>query len=181
MENLISTSKREVSIEVSASGPKSKDSADDPMARSALVFLTWLIPGAGFIIKGRPIRGAVLFGLILLTFAIGVVFRGCVEVPIWSPRSEGFNLVAILTFLVQLGAGLPSLVSLFAHPLKLGALAGDPATPFYDLATFYILVSGALNYFVVCNFYDRFYGPPRTGEFSASKKKSSEGNGKEPQ
>ncbi|MFH0793879.1 MAG: DUF6677 family protein [bacterium] len=143
---------------MSTVAPKTADSGADPVVRYAWVLLTWLIPGAGFFIKRRPVRGAVLFALITVTFAVGVHFRGCVEIPIWSPGSDGFNLVAILTFLVQLGAGLPSLVSLLAHKANLRILAGDPADPLFDLATFYILVAGALNYFVVCNFYDRFYG-----------------------
>ena len=178
VENLISTSKREVSAEVSTAGPKTTDSAADAVARLALVFLAWLIPGAGFFFKRCYIRGAVLFVLITVTFAVGVRFRGCVELPIWSPRSEGFNLVAILTFLVQLGAGLPSVLSVLAHKLNISLLAGDPADPMFDLATFYILVAGALNYFVVCNFYDRFYGCHEIEQPKGADKKAGDSEGK---
>jgi hypothetical protein len=120
--------------------------------------LCWLIPGSGFLLKRAYARGAALFGIIVVTFAIGVVLGGAVIWPVWNPKGEGFNIVSCLTFIVQLGNGLPGLLSLMSN-LGLGAafLRVKEWEGRFDLASFYLLISGAMNYFVVMNFYDRYY------------------------
>ena len=123
------------------------------------VVLSWLIPGSGFVLRKHYVRGIVLFLVINATFMLGVLLHGAVVWPIWHPRVEGFNVVNNFTFIVQLGNGLLSLLSLAGHSLTPNrVLTGQEWHAYFDLASFYLLVSGGMNYFVVCHFYDRFSG-----------------------
>jgi hypothetical protein len=124
------------------------------------MLLGWLVPGAPFFFKKAYLRGIALFAIIMLTFVIGIALNGGVIWPIWVPGDEGFNIVNCLTFLVQLGCGLPSLISLAASQgIILDSIQPKEWHPFFDLASFYILISGAMNYFILMNFYDRYYNP----------------------
>jgi len=126
------------------------------------VILSWLIPGSGFVLRKHYARGVVLFLLINVTFMIGVLLNGAVVWPIWNRHIEGFNIVNNLTFIVQLGNGFLSLLSLVGHSLRPnGVLTGQEWHAYFDLASFYLLVSGGMNYFVVCHFCDRFSEAPR--------------------
>jgi hypothetical protein len=137
-----------------------KEKSDKELTEQKIVecLLCWLIPGSGFLLKKAYVRGAVLFAIIMVTFAIGVALGGGVIWPVWIPGTEGFNIVNCLTFIVQLGGGVPALISL-ASDLDLGLafLRGREWRGVFDLASFYLLISGAMNYFVVMNFYDRYY------------------------
>jgi hypothetical protein len=122
------------------------------------ILLCWLIPGSGFLLKKAYVRGIVIFGIIMSTFAIGVALSGSVIWPVWHPKAEGFNIVSCLTFIVQLGNGLPSFISVAStQGLSIGFLQSKEWHAYFDLASFYILISGAMNYFIVMNFYDRYY------------------------
>jgi TM2 domain-containing membrane protein YozV len=136
----------------------------------AELFLSWLIPGSGFVLRKQYVRGIVLFLLINVTFMIGVFLHGAVAWPIWNPRTEeGFNIVNNFTFIVELGNGLLSLLSLVGHQLMPNRmLTGQEWNANFDLAAFYLLVSGGMNYFVVCHFYDRFSGKARGKDRSHS-------------
>jgi len=75
-------------------------------------------------------------------------------------RSEGFNLVTILTFFTQLFNGGLSILSFLPEVLGRGAavLPYDETNQWADLGSFYLLVSGGMNYFVLTSTYDHFYG-----------------------
>ncbi|OPZ01249.1 MAG: hypothetical protein BWZ10_03487 [candidate division BRC1 bacterium ADurb.BinA364] len=138
--------------------------------------LAWLIPGAGFAAHKRLARGAALFAAIHLTFALGVAMHGGLDWPAWSIHNPGFNIVNNLTFIIQMGAGLPALISLAADlGWARGALdfmAGQPSNPLFDLSGFYLLVAGAMNYFVVCNTYDRLFARAAAAQEPAGEDKS---------
>ncbi|GEM_PF-2360427 len=129
------------------------------------LFIGWMIPGAGFLIWGRWVRGLTCFFLIHLTFGLGLVLHSGVAWPSWSFRSEEFNLINNFTFIVQMGTGLPALASFLASQwvqepgAGLAWLAGAPKHPHYELGSYFLIVAGALNYFVVGNFYDRLVRP----------------------
>ncbi len=140
-----------------------------------LMLLSWLIPGAGFFAIGHRIRGIAIFALIQAPFLVGVLLLpGSVLPPVWSPGDHGANIVNGLTFVTQLGNGLLSGIWLLGSGvdqwLAAGASSeflskmadlfkGDMPHALYELASFYLLVSGGLNYFCVCNFYDRHINP----------------------
>lgn len=135
------------------------------------IFLGWLIPGSCYWLKRDWLRGTILFGVLTATMLMGLGLRGGVQWPVWNPKIEGFNLINILTFLTQIGGGaIPaaSMVTDWAHLGKIGLslegsgvlrfFHGDEIAPTYELGTFFLLVAGAMNYFSVVGFYDRFYG-----------------------
>jgi hypothetical protein len=134
-----------------------------------LLLLDWLIPGAGFWLRGRRTRGAIQFLLVMVTFVLGLALHSGVAWPSWTPGAADFNLINNFTFIIQMGAGLPALVSLaaqfisalpaWAQPIvqstHLTVLAGAPPHPYYELGSYYLIVAGAINYFAVCNLHDR--------------------------
>jgi len=135
----------------------------NPVWVALTLSVAWLIPGGGFLIHGRIVRGLILLGMLSITFVLGVALDGGLVWPVWSIRDPGFNIVNNLSFIIQLGAGVPALVSLAAGAgveALPGWLAADASSSLFDLSGFYLLVAGAMNYFVVCNTYDRLFGPP---------------------
>lgn len=118
-----------------------------------------LVPGAGFALVGRRARAIAIFACVTITFGIGVMLHSGVQEPIWKIRSEDFNLINNITFIVQLLAGLPAIASYLANlpdpPGALGALAGEPVHAWHELGGYFMIVAGAINYFAVANFHDR--------------------------
>jgi hypothetical protein len=93
--------------------------------------------------------------LVLGTTLIGWALRGGVSWPAWSPQAEDFNLINNLTFIVQMGGGVPAFASLAGHELVWPVLGGIPEAPYYELGGYYLIVAGAINYFCALNLYDR--------------------------
>jgi hypothetical protein len=124
--------------------------------------LSWLIPGAGFMIYGRWGRGIAHFLMVGLTFMLGLALKSGVDWPSWSIRAEDFNLINNFTFIVQMGGGFWALLSFGASNFMAegaaGALAwfqGLQEYRYYELGSYFLIVAGALNYFALGNFYDR--------------------------
>jgi len=127
----------------------------------------WFVPGLGYFRRRRYVRAFILFIVIEGTFFIGLCLKGSVVPPIFD--ASGGGIISMLSFIIQLGNGLVSMASLTgvlwakrlltAHmtpgPLII-FLAGKQTHAMYELGGFYLLVSGAMNYFVVTNFYDRY-------------------------
>lgn len=131
------------------------------------VFGSWMIPGLGFFLRGRRIRALILFLVIEGTFFLGLILQGGVTPPVLDPSGGG--IISFLTFIIQLGNGLSGFfslgASLWSANLKAQGLipgplviyfAGDPPKALFDQASLYLLVSGAMNYFAVTNFHDRY-------------------------
>ncbi|MCX7046759.1 MAG: hypothetical protein NTX50_14895 [Candidatus Sumerlaeota bacterium] len=142
-----------------ASSSGALDRPLSPVKCWLLFFLSWLIPGSGFIVRRQYARGLVLFALIEIPFFIGVAMTGSVLQPAWSPGDWGANIVGLLTFVTQMGNGLAGGVWALGSFAKVPFFAGDPTHALFELASFYLMVSGGLNYFCVCNFYDRMVAP----------------------
>lgn len=137
--------------------------AKPPENQKSAVFvlvLSWLVPGYGFLHHGRWARGIFFFVVLEAVFLIGAYFRGSVLIPDFNMRSEGFNLVTILTFFTQLFNGGLSIVSMMPELVgSWGAiLPYDETNQWSDLGSFFLLVSGGMNYFVLTSTYDHFYG-----------------------
>jgi hypothetical protein len=134
-----------------------------------VVFLSWLIPGFGFFVHRRWGRGLLFFIVLQATFLVGAALRGSVLMPDFRFGSEGFNIVTILTFFTQMfngGLALLSLAPEFLHGWHI--LPYDETNQWADLGSFYLLVSGGLNYFVMASTYDHFYGRKRRGTVAAA-------------
>ena len=168
-------------MSISQSPANSLPAAAPATAGWGLLILNWLVPGAGFMIAGRGGRGLAQMLIVLTTFAIGLTLRGGVVWPVWIPGREGeFNLINNITFIIQMGGGLPALLSLAGSLCEslarsgpaagIAALFGGfPEHPYFELGSYYLVVAGALNYFATCNFHDRLVRPqPRfSGEPAA--------------
>lgn len=121
---------------------------------------SWLLPGYGFYHYGMKRRAAFFFITLQLTFLIGALMQGSVLWPVFGFRNEGFNLVTILTFFTQMFNGLLGFVSLVPDLVggKFRILPYNETSAWADLGSFYLLVSGGMNYFVLASTYDHFYG-----------------------
>lgn len=137
-----------------------------------VMLLNWLVPGLGFWLCHRRARAVIQFLLVVVTFGFGIALHGGVDWPSWSMEAPDFNLINNFTFLIQLFAGLPALLSLFASQIQnglgvpafirfvfehlhLGFLGGTPTHPYYELGGYFMIVAGAVNYFATCNLHDR--------------------------
>lgn len=128
-----------------------------------VMLLSWLVPGYGYYVNGLQRRALLAFFVIELTFAIGCVLRGGVFLPEFRWTHEGFNIVSLLTFFTQMFNGGAALLSLLPELLgaKWAILPYDESYCWADLGSFYILVAGGLNYFLLTSTYDHFYGRKR--------------------
>jgi hypothetical protein len=121
-----------------------------------LIIIGWLFPGCGFFFLGPRNRllGILYFAAVHLTFIIGVCLHGGLLWPVWTFRDPAFSIVNNLTFVVQLGSGWLGIASLIAHFVPWSFAAGE-TQPLFELGSFYCLVAGGINYFIVCQSLDR--------------------------
>lgn len=150
--------------------PAPEPAAHQTTAPLSLVWLNWLIPGAGFAARGRWARAGAQFGLVMGTVLLGALMHGGVTWPAWSLQSPEFNLINNITFVVQIGSGAPALASLGGHLAGWEWLGGDPPHALFELGSYYLVVAGAINYFGCMNFYDRLVKP--AARFSDSRAKA---------
>lgn len=137
---------------------QNKEALKDPKLWLGML-LNWLVPGSGFFIRKEYLRGLAIFVSLNLTVVLALLLKGSVDFPVWTPGSLGSQIISILTFVMQLGYGLFSFVCLAnGHLYKLSFLVGERAHAYYELATFYLLVAGGMNYLFVLHFFDRFTG-----------------------
>jgi hypothetical protein len=138
--------------------------------RFLVISLSWLIPGYGYLIHRRWGRGIFFFVILEATFLAGAAFHGSVLLPDFRFGSEGFNVVTILTFLTQMFNGGMSLISLLPEffGAKAAILPYDETNQWADLGSFFLLVSGGMNYFVMTSTYDHFYGRKSRGPVAAA-------------
>lgn len=94
----------------------------------------WLIPGAGHILLGKWVRGALLAISILSMFAIGIALQG----KVYSPNTG--EPLDMLGFAGDLGAGL-----LYGLARLLGWGQAPVLIAVADYGTKFIVVAGLLN------------------------------------
>jgi hypothetical protein len=98
------------------------------------LLLGWLIPGAGHLLLGKPIRALLLFVSVLGMFLIGIGLKG----KIYAPNTG--DILDMLGFAGQLGMGLCYGV---ARIFSLGAPTVTDALG--DYGTKFLIVAGLLN------------------------------------
>src|SRR5687767_2824999 len=81
--------------------------------RAAAILLAWLIPGAGHLILGKIGRGLLFLLVLAGTFALGLALHGRLFWPSVAdpPSTFHFDLITVLWFLAQIGAGLCYIIS----------------------------------------------------------------------
>lgn len=123
--------------------------------------LNLVVPGAGFLAARDWVRGACLVALVNGVFLLGLMFNGYVVVPAFSPKDPLFNVVSLLTFVMQAFHGGGCLAAIWAQGADgavAGLLARDAGAPFADLGAFHLLVAGGLNYFATVKLFDLLTG-----------------------
>lgn len=121
-----------------------------------LILIGWLVPGLGFFFLDRRnwVRGAIFVVAMHLTFALGVVLKGGLIWPVWITQ-PGFSILNYMTFVVQIGAGWMSVLSLAANLGHWNVLAAVESHANYEIGSFYCLVAGAMNYFIIVQSLER--------------------------
>jgi len=125
---------------------------------------SWLVPGLGFVVQRNYWRGVAIFFLINGTFVIGLLLHGTILIPEFRYSSPAFNIVSLLTFIGQMGNGGANFFCLAHDKWNWGLIRPLETHPWFDLATLYLLISGCMNYFCVCSFYDRHAAPQKKGD-----------------
>ena len=102
--------------------------------------LSWFFPGAGHIVQKRPLRGAIVAGVVWIMFAIAIISGGA-HYPGFEFKDGA--LLYLLNVFARFGNGLGALVSFVK--------AGTPSPQVAALATFeyggrFLEVAGLLNY-----------------------------------
>jgi hypothetical protein len=101
----------------------------------ALILIAgWLIPGAGHLLLGKWVRGALLFVSIVSMFGIGLALKG----KVYAPNTA--ELLDMLNFVGDVGTGL---LYVIARVFDLGQAAVQIAIA--DYGTKFIVVAGLLN------------------------------------
>jgi hypothetical protein len=103
-----------------------------------VVALAWLLPGAGHFIQKRNGRGAILAGVVLTTFLLGIFMRGTMFVP---------QTGDLLTTVIHVGGFLGNLASgiLYLLATWLGYAQADVAGHVHDYGTKFLVAAGLMN------------------------------------
>ena len=111
----------------------------------------WLVPGSGHWYIGQIGKGILFFVLLNGLFLWGMLLRGEIVFPVVQLSSPAFNIVNIFIFIFGLGNGLLSILELtpWLH-------VGNITAVTYEVGTLFMVVSGALNFFVVLDAFDTF-------------------------
>lgn len=128
----------------------------------AYCVLNWIVPGAGYLAARDMKRGIALAILLNGIFLLGLAYDGYLYVPPLAPADPAFNIVSLLTFIVQCCHAGGVLILLGAEKAfgPDSVLVRNPGGPFSDLGSFHFLVAGALNYFATTRLYDLLAGDP---------------------
>lgn len=124
-----------------------------PLPRRILaVIAAWLVPGAGHLLLGKIGRAALFFTAIAGSFILGLVLRGRLfwPAPADPDASLPFDLISILWFVSQIGAGLCYLV---AYAIGWGTNP-QPWAATYEYGNTFMFLAGLLNYLVVHDAFD---------------------------
>lgn len=102
------------------------------------VLLTWILPGAGYFLIKSPVRGALMGGMSLLMFLIGLMMRGA----FFEPQTGD-----LLTSVIYCGGWVSNLAngSLYFLAKAFGYNAPDVAGHVVDYGTKFLVGSGLIN------------------------------------
>ncbi|HUX67040.1 MAG TPA: DUF6677 family protein [Terriglobales bacterium] len=117
------------------------------MAGWWVVALGWLLPGLGYFVKRKWVRGALVFASVVGMFGLGLALRG---------QIYAFNTGDVLDILGWVGdicAG-----TLYFLTRLLGAGAGNPYSVMGDYGTKFLIAAGLLNLLAASDARDVFLG-----------------------
>lgn len=117
----------------------------------AAFFLAWFVPGAGHLLLGRPVKAAVLFGILAALYVSGLWLSG------WRMVSFDDNP---FYYVGQFGSGITTALGrILAEPKAFPR--EDLPTKWVDPAMLYVCVAGLLNIVVTVGVFDAARTPPR--------------------
>ncbi len=110
--------------------------------------LSWIFPGAGHLVQGKMVRGAIISAVIWTMFVIAIVSGGA-HYPGFEFKDG--QLLYLLNIFAKFGNGLGAVVSMI--------MAGTPSPQVAALATFeyggrFLEVAGLLNYLAIMDAVD---------------------------
>ncbi len=112
------------------------------------VVLAWLVPGLGHFLLGRKGRAAIVFGAVLISFAIGLLMRG----PMFQPTGTGdilTRLIAVAGFIGDIAAGV-----IYFFAIGLGYWPPDQPTHTADYGSKFLVAAGLMNVLAMVDAYE---------------------------
>ncbi len=112
-----------------------------------VVFLAWLIPGAGHFMLRKRGRGALILASVVLMFLLGLMMRG----TMFQPQTGD-----VLTTIIYCGGFLGDLASglLYLLTVWLGYSQPDMAGHVHDYGTKFLVAAGLLNVLAMVDAYE---------------------------
>jgi hypothetical protein len=113
-----------------------------------LIVAAWFLPGAGYLMQGKPVRAAIIAAVVWSLFVIAII-NGGAYYPGFSYQDG--QLLYLLNFVSRIGNGLGGFVSYF--------ISAQPNAHVAALATFeyggrFLEAAGLLNYLAVIDSVD---------------------------
>lgn len=126
------------------------ETAAAPPLRSPwlMVLAAWLVPGAGHLLLGKRIRGAIIFATVLLCFLVGVLMRG--------PMFEVTGIGDVLSRLIEWGGHIGDMASglLYFVAVWMGYAPPDRAGHTADYGSKFLVAAGLLNILAAVDAYE---------------------------
>ena len=109
--------------------------------------LTWIIPGAGYFVAGRTIRGLVILAVVACMFVVGLLLGGHLfglrQVP-------DMGLLAYVYGFCDLGAGAGYLLSLWGNV----GVSDQAQRATSEYGNYFLMISGLINYLAALDTFD---------------------------
>jgi hypothetical protein len=125
-----------------------------PLPRRTLAIIAaWLIPGAGHLVLGKVGRAALFFVTIAGAFALGLALHGRLFWPAPADSPDALvrvDLISVLWFFSQIGAGLCYIVSYVAG----WGMNAQPWASTYEYGNTFMFLAGLLNYLAMHDAFD---------------------------
>jgi hypothetical protein len=103
-----------------------------------VVALAWLVPGGGHFLQKRHGRGAILLGVVTITFVLGLLMRGAMFQPQFGDLLT--TIINVGGFIGNLAAGIFYLLTVW-----LGYSQPDVAGHVHDYGTKFLVAAGLMN------------------------------------
>jgi hypothetical protein len=112
------------------------------------VLAAWVVPGAGHLLLGKRIRGAIIFATVLLCFLVGVLMQG----PLFEVTGAG----DVLSRLIEWGGHVGDMASglLYFVAIWMGYAPPDRAGHAADYGSKFIVAAGLLNVLAMVDAYE---------------------------
>jgi hypothetical protein len=130
-----------------AANVKAQPAAPPARGWYGIVFLAWLVPGAGHFLLKRRGRAALLFASVAIMFLLGLMMRGAM----FQPQTGD-----VLTTIIYVGGFFGDLASglLYLLSVWLGYNQPDMAGHVHDYGTKFLVAAGLLNVLAMVDAYE---------------------------